>query len=54
VTRRTRRTGGAAAAYWQPLAERYGIDITVVNPKIDLVRVCLQEGVCSWEGGESE
>jgi phosphoglucomutase len=27
--------GGAAAAYWQPLAERYGIDITVVNPKID-------------------
>jgi phosphoglucomutase len=27
--------GGAAAAYWQPLAERYGLDITVVNPKID-------------------
>jgi phosphoglucomutase len=27
--------GGAAAAYWHPLAERYGIDITVVNPKID-------------------
>ena len=27
--------GGAAAAYWEPLAERYGIDITVVNPKID-------------------
>jgi phosphoglucomutase len=27
--------GGAAAAYWQPLAERYGIDIAVVNPKID-------------------
>jgi phosphoglucomutase len=27
--------GGAAAAYWKPLAERYGVDITVVNPKID-------------------
>jgi phosphoglucomutase len=27
--------GGAAAAYWQPLAERYGLDLTVVNPKID-------------------
>ncbi|MGA8658682.1 MAG: phosphoglucomutase (alpha-D-glucose-1,6-bisphosphate-dependent) [Chthoniobacterales bacterium] len=27
--------GGAAAAYWQPVAERYGVDITVVNPKID-------------------
>ena len=27
--------GGAAAAYWQPLAERYSLDITVVNPKID-------------------
>ena len=27
--------GGAAAAYWQPVVERYGIDITVVNPKID-------------------
>jgi phosphoglucomutase len=27
--------GGAAAAYWQPVAERYGIDIAVVNPKID-------------------
>jgi phosphoglucomutase len=27
--------GGAAAAYWQPVAERYGINITVVNPKID-------------------
>jgi phosphoglucomutase len=27
--------GGAAAAYWQPLAERYGLDITIVNPKID-------------------
>jgi phosphoglucomutase len=27
--------GGAAAAYWEPLAKRYGVDITVVNPKID-------------------
>ena len=27
--------GGAAVAYWQPVVERYGIDITVVNPKID-------------------
>jgi phosphoglucomutase len=27
--------GGAAAAYWEPVAERYGVDITVVNPKID-------------------
>ncbi|MBV8142336.1 MAG: alpha-D-glucose phosphate-specific phosphoglucomutase [Verrucomicrobia bacterium] len=27
--------GGAAVAYWQPIAERYGIDITIVNPKVD-------------------
>ncbi len=27
--------GGAAAAYWQPVAERYHVDITVVNPTID-------------------
>ena len=27
--------GGAAAAYWQPVAERFGINITVVNSKID-------------------
>ena len=27
--------GGAAAAYWQPVAERYDVNITVVNPKID-------------------
>jgi phosphoglucomutase len=27
--------GGAAAAYWKPVAERYGIDLTIVNPKID-------------------
>jgi phosphoglucomutase len=27
--------GGAAVAYWAPVVERYGIDITVVNPNID-------------------
>ena len=27
--------GGAAVAYWQPVVERYGIDITVVNPNVD-------------------
>ena len=27
--------GGAGCAYWEPIAERYGLDITVVNPKID-------------------
>ena len=27
--------GGAAAGYWEPLAHQYGLDITVVNPKID-------------------
>ena len=27
--------GGAAAAYWQPLAEHYGLNITIVNSKID-------------------
>jgi phosphoglucomutase len=27
--------GGAAVAYWQPVVERYGIDLTVVNPKVD-------------------
>ena len=27
--------GGAAVAYWRPLAERYGLDITVVNPNVD-------------------
>ena len=32
--------GGAAAAYWQPVAERYGVDITVVNPKIDPSLLC--------------
>jgi phosphoglucomutase len=27
--------GGAAVAYWRPIAERYGLDITVVNPRVD-------------------
>ncbi len=27
--------GGAAAAYWEPIARRYGLNITVVNPKTD-------------------
>jgi phosphoglucomutase len=27
--------GGAAAAYWQPVTERYGLNLTVVNPRID-------------------
>jgi phosphoglucomutase len=27
--------GGAAVAYWRPLADRYGLDITVVNPNVD-------------------
>lgn len=27
--------GGAGAAYWQPMAERYGLDLTVVNPYVD-------------------
>ena len=27
--------GGAAAAYWPAIAERYGLDLTVVNPAID-------------------
>ncbi len=27
--------GGSAVAYWQPIAERYGLDLTVVNPKVD-------------------
>jgi phosphoglucomutase len=27
--------GGASLAYWQPLAERYGLDITIVNPHVD-------------------
>ena len=27
--------GGAAVAYWAPIAERYGLDITLVNPLVD-------------------
>ncbi|HJV92148.1 MAG TPA: phosphoglucomutase (alpha-D-glucose-1,6-bisphosphate-dependent) [Azonexus sp.] len=27
--------GGAAVAYWQPIAEHYGLDIEVVNPAVD-------------------
>ena len=27
--------GGAALAYWQKIAERYGLDLTVVNDKVD-------------------
>ncbi len=27
--------GGAAVAYWKPIAEHYGLDIDVVNPKVD-------------------
>jgi phosphoglucomutase len=27
--------GGAGGDYWQPIAERYGLNITVVNPTID-------------------
>ena len=27
--------GGASVHYWQLIAERYGLDLTVVNPKVD-------------------
>ena len=27
--------GGAAAAYWGPIREKYGLDLTVVNPVVD-------------------
>jgi phosphoglucomutase len=27
--------GGAALNYWKPIAEIYGLDLTVVNPKVD-------------------
>ncbi len=27
--------GGSAVAYWAPIAERYGLDITLVNPLVD-------------------
>ncbi len=27
--------GGASLGYWAPIAERYGLDLTIVNPKVD-------------------
>jgi phosphoglucomutase len=27
--------GGASVAYWEPIAERYGVELTVVNPDVD-------------------
>lgn len=27
--------GGAAVGYWEPIRQRYGIDLTVVNPEVD-------------------
>ena len=27
--------GGAGIAYWAPIAERYGLDIEIVNPRVD-------------------
>ncbi|HEY3999983.1 MAG TPA: phosphoglucomutase (alpha-D-glucose-1,6-bisphosphate-dependent) [Candidatus Xenobia bacterium] len=27
--------GGAAVGYWEPIASAYGLDLTVVNPKVD-------------------
>jgi phosphoglucomutase len=27
--------GGSAVAYWEPIAERYGLNLTVVNPAVD-------------------
>ena len=27
--------GGASVAYWEPIRERYSIDLTVVNPRVD-------------------
>jgi phosphoglucomutase len=27
--------GGASVGYWAPIAERYGLNLTVVNPKVD-------------------
>ena len=27
--------GGASCAYWEPIAERYGLNLTVVNPTLD-------------------
>lgn len=27
--------GNSSVAYWQPIADRYGLDLTIVNPEID-------------------
>jgi len=27
--------GGSAVAYWEPIAQRYGLNLTVVNPAVD-------------------
>ena len=27
--------GGASVGYWEPIRERYGLDLTVTNPKVD-------------------
>jgi phosphoglucomutase len=27
--------GGASLGYWQPIAEKYGLDLTVTNPRLD-------------------
>ena len=27
--------GGAAVGYWEPIAQQYGLDLTVVNPRVD-------------------
>src|SRR5512139_2918993 len=27
--------GGSGAAYWEPIADRYGLNLTVVNPAVD-------------------
>ncbi len=27
--------GGASIGYWEPIAERYGLNLTVVNPRVD-------------------
>ncbi len=39
--------GGAGVAYWGPIAERYGLDLTVVNPDVDATFrfMCLD-----WDG----
>jgi phosphoglucomutase len=27
--------GGAAVGYWEPIRDRYGLDLTVINPRVD-------------------